>query len=35
MERREYELCDLMYQSLFGFPDEIMDMMRSLKMVET
>ena len=30
-----YELCDLMYQRLFRVPDEITDMMRSLKMVET
>ena len=30
-----YELCDLMYRRLFGVPDEITDMMRSLKMVET
>ena len=30
-----YELCDLMYRSLFGVPDETMDMTRSLKMVET
>ena len=29
-----YELCDLIYQSLFGVPDEITDMTRSLKMVE-
>ena len=29
-----YELCDLMYQSLFGVPDEITDMTRSLEMVE-
>ena len=30
-----YELCDLMYRSLFGVSDEITDMTRSLKMVET
>ena len=30
-----YELCDLMYRRLFGVLDEITDMMRSLKMVET
>ena len=30
-----YELCDLMYRSLFGVPDEITDMTRSLEMVET
>ena len=30
-----YELCDLMYRRLFGVPDEIMDMTRSLEMVET
>ena len=30
-----YELCDLMYRSLFGVPDEIMDMTRSLEIVET
>ena len=30
-----YELCDLMYRSSFGFPDEITDMRRSLEMVET
>ena len=30
-----YELCDLMYQSLFDVPDEITDVTRSLKMVET
>ena len=30
-----YELCDLMYQSLFGVSDEITDMTRSLEMVET
>ena len=29
-----YELCDLMYQSLFIVPDEITDMTRSLEMVE-
>ena len=29
-----YELCDLMYRSLFGVPDEITDMTRSLEMVE-
>ena len=29
-----YELCDLMYQKLFGFPDEITDMTRSLEIVE-
>ena len=29
-----YELCDLMYRSLFGVPDEIADMTRSLEMVE-
>ena len=27
---RYYELCDLMYWRLFGVPDEIMDMTRSL-----
>src|SRR3990170_35357 len=26
-----YELCDLMYRCLFGVPDEITDMTRSLK----
>ena len=26
-----YELCDLVYRSLFGVPDEITDMTRSLK----
>ena len=30
-----YELCDLMYRSLFGVPDEITGMTRSLEMVET
>ena len=30
-----YELCDLMYRRLFGVPDVITDMMRSLEMVET
>ena len=30
-----YELCDLMYRSLFGVLDEITDMKRSLEMVET
>ena len=30
-----YELCDLMYRRLFGVPDEITDMTRSLEMVET
>ena len=30
-----YELCDLMYRRLFGVPDEITDMTRSLKMAET
>ena len=25
-----YDLCDLMYRSLFGVPDEITDMTRSL-----
>ena len=30
-----YELCDLMYRSLFGVPDEIMDVTRSIEMVET
>ena len=30
-----YELCDLMYLRLFGVPDEIKDMTRSLKMVDT
>ena len=29
-----YELCDLMYQRLFGVPDEITDMIRSLKNVQ-
>ena len=29
-----YELCDLMNQRLFGVPDEITDMTRSLEMVE-
>ena len=29
------ELCDLMYQRLFGVLDVIMDMTRSLEMVET
>ena len=32
---QDYELCDLMYQRLFGVPDEIGDMTRSLEMVET
>ena len=30
-----YELCDLLYQSLFGVPDETTDMTRSLEMVDT
>ena len=30
-----YELCDLMYQRLFGVPDEITDMTSSLEMVAT
>ena len=30
-----YGLSDLMYRRLFGVPDEIMDMTRSLEMVET
>ena len=30
-----YEFCDLMYQRLFGVPDVITDMTRSLEMVET
>ena len=30
-----YEFCDLMYRRLFGVPDEITEMTRSLKMVET
>ena len=30
-----YELCDFGDRSLFGVPDEITDMTRSLKMVET
>ena len=30
-----YELCDLMYRRLFGVPNEITDMTRSLEMVET
>ena len=30
-----YELCDLMYRSLFRVPDEITDMTRSLEMVDT
>ena len=30
-----YELCDLMYRRLFGVPDEITDITRSLEMVET
>ena len=30
-----YELRDLMYRSLFGVPDVITDMTRSLQMVET
>ena len=29
------ELCDLMNRRLFGVPDVIMDMTRSLEMVET
>ena len=29
------ELCDLMYRRLFGVPDVITDMTRSLEMVET
>ena len=29
-----YELCHLMYQRLFGVPDEIKDTTRSLEMVE-
>ena len=28
------ELCDLMNQSLFGVPDEITDMTRSIEMVK-
>ena len=28
-----YELCDLMYRRLFGDPEDITDMMRSLEMV--
>ena len=30
-----YELCDLMYERLFGVLDEITDMTRCLEMVET
>ena len=30
-----YELCDFDDRSLFGVPDEITDMTRSLEMVET
>ena len=30
-----YELCDLMYRRLFGVPDVITDMTRSLEIVET
>ena len=30
-----YEFCYLMYRRLFGVPDVITDMMRSLEMVET
>ena len=30
-----YKLCDLMYLRLFGVPDVITDMTRSLEMVET
>ena len=30
-----YELCDLMNRRLFGVPDEIADMTKSLEMVET
>ena len=30
----DYELCDLMYRRLFGVPDEITDITRSLEMVE-
>ena len=30
-----YELCVLDDQSLFGVPDDIMDMTRSFEMVET
>ena len=29
-----YELCDLLYRRLFGVPDEITDMKRSLGVVE-
>ena len=29
-----YELCDLMYRRLFGVPDEITDMTRSLEMIK-
>ena len=29
-----YELCDLMYRRLFGVPDVITDLTRSLEMVE-
>ena len=29
-----YELCDLMYRRLFGVPDEIKDMTRSLEVVK-
>ena len=29
-----YELCVLMNRSLFGVPDEVTDMTRSLEMVE-
>ena len=30
-----YELCDLIYRRLFGVPDEITDVTRSLKMIKT
>ena len=30
-----YKLCDFMYRSLFGVPDEITDVKMSLAMVET
>ena len=30
-----YEFCGLMYRRLFGVPDVITDMKRSLEMVET
>ena len=29
-----YELCDLMYLSLFGVPDEMTDMTMSVEMVK-